>query len=254
VTIRLHEAGVKAIVLDIEGTTTPIAFVHDVLFPYARARLHEFLAVFLTTPGGRAWLERFHEEWRAGSAGGETPAGWRRADASPLTAAVEYACWLMDRDRKSRGLKELQGLIWKDGYDAGELTGDVYPDVPVAFERWRAAGIVIAIYSSGSVLAQRLLFGRTPYGDLTRLLGFFFDTGFDMDAGIGRKVAPDSYKLIANKLGRETEEMLFVSDAVAELTAARAAGMQVALSVRPGNPPQPAIESPVVTSFDEIGA
>jgi enolase-phosphatase E1 len=138
----------------------------------------------------------------------------------------------MDRDRKSPGLKRLQGQIWEIGYRAGELRGDVFPDTAPAIRRWRAQGIDVAIYSSGSVLAQRHLFESTPAGDLTGLIRAFFDTA------VGPKTASDSYIRIAQALGHEPSRILFVSDVTAELSAARAAGFQVRLSVRPGNPSQ----------------
>jgi enolase-phosphatase E1 len=154
----------------------------------------------------------------------------------------------MDRDRKSPGLKALQGHIWEDGYREGALTGDVFPDVPTAFRRWRDAGVRVSIYSSGSVLAQRLLFSSTPYGDLTPHIDRFFDTS------VGAKVSADSYRRIAEALGLPASRQLFVSDVVAELDAARGAGYRVLLSVRPGNRPQQiAIPVDVVERFDEIG-
>ena len=153
----------------------------------------------------------------------------------------------MDRDRKSPGLKLLQGLIWEAGYRAGELRGQVYPDVPPAIRRWRAAGLRVAIYSSGSELAQRRLFESTEHGDLTPLLSGFFDTG------VGAKVASDSYARIAAALDVPPAAILFVSDVTRELTAAREAGLQVVLSIRPGNSAQPGSEAfERIESFDEL--
>ena len=153
----------------------------------------------------------------------------------------------MDRDRKSPGLKQLQGLVWQRGYRDGELKGDVFDDVPPALERWRARGVDVAIYSSGSVLAQQLLFSTTPYGDLTSHISNFFDTSS------GAKTSPESYARIAAALERSTGQMLFVSDVTAEVDAARSAGCQVALSVRPGNAAQHAPEGVrVVHTFEEL--
>jgi 2,3-diketo-5-methylthio-1-phosphopentane phosphatase len=158
VTIDLRKRGIRAILLDIEGTTTRLAFVHEVLFPYARTRLRDYLSGFVETPEGRDWRSRLRAEWDTDVASGAAPPQWKGA---PLEAALAYCVWLMDRDRKSPELKRLQGWIWERGYRAGELTGEVFPDVPRALARWRAAGIDAAIYSSGSVLAQKLLFGQT---------------------------------------------------------------------------------------------
>ena len=194
--IALAARGVRVVLLDIEGTTTPISFVHDVLFPYARARIGA--------------------EWHAA----------------------------MDRDEKSSELKRLQGLIWEQGYRAGELHGEVFPDVAPAIRRWRAAGLRVAIYSSGSELAQRLLFGSTPDGDLTPLIDGYFDTT------VGAKRNPDSYRRIAERLHVESRRLLFISDVPQELAAARAAGCRAILCVRPGNAPAEDDES--ITDFSAI--
>lgn len=246
--VQLRARRVKAVVLDIEGTTTPIAFVHDVLFPYARTHLHECLRDRFDTPECDAAARSLREEWTADVAAGNSPPPWKNGDRGEiLESLAAYAGWLMDRDRKSPGLKALQGLVWERGYRDGELRGAVYPDVPPALDRWRTAGLAVAIYSSGSVLAQRLLFSTTAYGDLTERLSAFFDTS------TGAKTAAGSYGLIAAALGCATAQMLFVSDAAAELDAAHATGCQVALCVRPGHvPQQPPDRTWVVHTFDEI--
>jgi enolase-phosphatase E1 len=218
VTIALRAGGVRGVILDIEGTTTPVSFVYDVLFPYARTHLREFLRDFVE-PDDRK--------------------------VAALAARMEA---LMDADSKDAELKRLQGQIWERGYRDGTLHGDVFPDVPPALKRWRAAGLGIAIFSSGSVLAQKLLLGSTPAGDLTRFFDHFFDTD------VGSKRSADSYREIARVMRHPPADLLFVSDVVAELRAARTAAMRTALSVRPGNAPQPADEAPVVRSFDEIAA
>ena len=152
----------------------------------------------------------------------------------------------MDRDRKSPALKELQGRIWKDGYRSGELIGEVFPDVPVALGRWHRLGIPVGIFSSGSVLAQQLLFRHSAAGDLTRFLRWHFDTA------VGAKGEPESYRRIASAVDAAPEQILFVSDIVRELDAARAAGMQTRLSERPGNATPPKHHHPVVRTFDQI--
>lgn len=245
-TIRLADRGVRAVLLDIEGTTTPIAFVRDVLFPYARARLESHLTARwhdASTQAAVAMLVAGHGE---DEAGGHGPPAWPDAEPAP-GALAGYAAWLMDRDRKSTGLKLLQGDIWEAGYQAGALRGLVFPDVPGAIRRWTAAGSTVAIYSSGSELAQRRLFESTEHGDLTSLFSGFFDTR------VGAKVDGASYARIASALGRAPGELLFVSDVGRELDAAVSAGVQAALCVRPGNPPQDGAERfPRVTTFDEL--
>lgn len=160
-------------------------------------------------------------------------------------AVAAYSQWLMDRDRKSTGLKSLQGKIWEEGYRAGDLRGEVYPDVPPALERWQRQGIDIAIFSSGSIRAQRSLFTSTAAGDLTRFIRAYFDTT------TGPKTAPQSYTRIAAALERSPSEVLFLSDIGAELDAARTAGMRTALCVRtPGSAPSTGAH-PVVHSFDQ---
>ncbi|MEZ5316390.1 MAG: acireductone synthase [Vicinamibacterales bacterium] len=241
VTIRLADRGVRVVLLDIEGTTTPIAFVHDVLFPFARARAAAFLAAHAGDPEVGTAVAELVAEHAADLARGEAP--------PPVDGGLApYVHWLTDRDRKSTGLKRLQGLVWEAGYQAGALHGQVYPDVAPALARWHAAGVAIAIYSSGSELAQRRLFESTLPGDLTRYLSGFFDTR------VGGKRDAASYARIAERLGHAPAAILFLSDVTAELHAARDAGLQVALSLRPGNPPQPdAAAFETFETFDAIG-
>lgn len=245
---RLPDRPVRLVLLDIEGTTTPIAFVYDVLFPFARTHLTVWCRGALHTPEFADVAERMRAEHRADRLSAEAAPEWHDADASQTLASVEgYAVWLMDRDRKSPALKLLQGLIWEQGYQAGTLRGQVYPDVPEAIHRWRANACLVAIYSSGSALAQRRLFESTPSGDLTVSLAGFFDTAD------GSKLSAASYTRIATSLGVTPGETLFVSDVTAELHAAREAGCQAVLSVRPGNRPQAdADRFPIIRSLAEI--
>jgi len=243
----LIASGVRVVLLDIEGTTTPISFVHEVLFPYARARLREHLSAHRDAPQVTEILRRFVDEHAADCQQGEHPPALVPHPANGwLDAAVAYAEWLTDRDRKSPALKQLQGLIWEAGYRAGDLRGMVFPDVAPAIRRWRDAGLGVAIYSSGSELAQRLLFGSTQYGNLVPLFNGFFDTA------VGPKRSAESYRAIANALDVEPSSVLFVSDVTAELDAAREAGLQCVLSVRPGNEPHPSGECDVIETFDSL--
>ena len=220
----------RAILLDIEGTTTPITFVYDVLFPFARAHAQEHLDEELQRS-----LKLEHD---ADIRKGLQPPPWS-------SGALAYVHWLMDQDRKSTALKNLQGKIWQEGYRRGELHGEVYPDVPAALERWHRTGIDVRIYSSGSILAQRLIFSTTRYGDLTRFLNGYFDTT------TGSKTESSSYRAIATAYGLPAPEILFVSDAVRELDAATAAGLQTRLAIRPGNHLQPPNSYPTLASFEE---
>jgi enolase-phosphatase E1 len=229
------------VLLDVEGTTTPVDFVTRVLFPYAHARVEPFLTQHASEPEVAKDMADLREEHaREVEAGHKPPGG---AD-SPAALAV-YARWLMDQDRKTTPLKSLQGKIWAEGYRAGELTGQVYEDVPRAFKRWTEAGQKVAIFSSGSVLAQKLIFANTQYGDLTPYLSAYFDTT------TGPKVGADSYVRIAASLGHAPAEVLFVSDAFVELQAAHKAGLETALAVRSETLPTSEAHRPVL-SFDDL--
>jgi enolase-phosphatase E1 len=248
VSVSLSAAGTRALVLDIEGTTTPIAFVYDVLFPFARAQAREYLEREWTSEACRAAVALLREEHAADIADNLGPPSWVDDPLTLQIASVAaYVGWLMDRDRKWPGLKALQGEIWRTGYRSGELRGQVFPDVPPALERWHAQQLDVCIYSSGSVLAQQLLFQTTAAGDLTRFLTGYFDTG------IGPKASPDSYRRVAAALAAPAERLLFISDVTSELDAAHAAGLQTVLCVRPSNP-TPAHEHShsVIGSFDDI--
>jgi enolase-phosphatase E1 len=241
---------VKVVLLDIEGTTTPISFVHDVLFPYARAGMTGFLRAHVTGLEIQRAARLLHNEHGDLVARGESPPGWHAGtNDSLLQSIANFGNWLMDRDVKSPGLKLLQGLIWEEGYRDGTIRGEVFPDVPAALQRWRDAGMVAAIYSSGSVLAQRLLFGHTAYGDLTPFISAWFDTA------VGGKRDAGSYaRIVAElELNAQPNTVLFVSDVVPELDAAIAAGLQAALCVRPGNAPASAPHGALtVASLDAL--
>ena len=248
--VSLSATGTRALVLDIEGTTTPIEFVYQVLFPFARAHLTEYLERNWASESCRAALVLLCDEHAADFARDQAPPAWVDAAEPPaarIASAAAYVGWLMDRDRKSPGLKALQGEIWRSGYRSGELRGQVFPDVPPALERWRAQQLDVCIYSSGSVLAQRLLFQTTDAGDLTRFLTDYFDTT------IGPKTSPDSYRRIAEAVGAPAARLLFISDVTNELDAARTAGLRTLLCVRPTNPPTgDAYSHPAIHTFDEI--
>jgi len=239
----------RVYLLDIEGTVAPISLVSDVLFPYARARLGNFLEQCSSEVGVREDLVLLAQESQA-----ETEASAPRIPEfasidfleSPdfRVRALVYLNWLMDHDRKSTALKSLQGRIWKSGFESGDLQGTLFEDVPAALARW-AETARVAIYSSGSVEAQRLVFRYSMVGDLTPLIEGYFDTR------TGPKRASASYAAIAAALKVAPNEVAFFSDVVEELDAAREAGAQTWLVVREGNAPvEDTNGHQLVTSFD----
>jgi enolase-phosphatase E1 len=196
----------QGILLDIEGTTTPIYFVTEVLFPFARLQSHEYLNANADKKDVQEIVRALKHEHDDDVRKGLDPPKWTDDQVTGLLPVVAYINWLMDQDRKSTALKALQGKIWYDGYRTGKLRGEVFEDVPLALERWKQQRIDVRIYSSGSELSQRLLFGSTDHGDLTRFLHGYFDTN------IGGKMEPDSYRKIAESFHLPPESIVFVSD------------------------------------------
>ncbi|MBN8726117.1 MAG: acireductone synthase [Xanthomonadales bacterium] len=223
---------IQAILTDIEGTTSSIDFVKDVLFPFSRKRLPAFVETNTDNPDVQHWLQNAAEE-----------AGFVSAERQEL---IELLLGWIDEDRKSTALKALQGMIWKDGYASGEFQAHVYPDVPPRLRAWRDAGKRLYVYSSGSVEAQQLFFAHTTMGDLAPLFSGWFDTE------IGPKRDAASYHAIAEAIGIPEADILFLSDVVEELDAARAAGMATTLVARaPGLCPD-ICPHPCVASFEAI--
>ncbi len=237
----------QAVLLDIEGTTTPIDFVTRVLFPFAREEFKRFLQEHEGDAEIRPDLEVLWEQYQGDQRQSLNPPPWGGGFSDrDLESIVGYLHWLMDQDRKATPLKALQGKVWLEGYRKGKLEGQVYPDVPSAMQRWAADGKRIAIFSSGSVLAQKLLFQSIPSGDLTRYIQFNFDTT------TGAKGEPESYRRISAALATIPSDVVFISDVVGELDAARSAGMQTVLCVRPGgNEPKNSLHA-LIRSFDEL--
>jgi enolase-phosphatase E1 len=223
---------IRAIVTDIEGTTSSISFVKDVLFPFARRRLPEFVATHADRPEVQHWL---HEAARE--------AGLVSATRDEVVALLQR--WI-DEDRKATALKALQGMIWDDGYRSGEYRAHVYPEVARKLREWKAQDLDLYVYSSGSVPAQKLFFAFSEAGDLTSLFSGYFDTE------IGAKREADSYRHILVAIDRPGSEVLFLSDVVAELDAAHAAGMRTTLLARaPATCPAGGAH-PCVGDFDAI--
>jgi enolase-phosphatase E1 len=206
---------IKAIVTDVEGTTTSLSFVKDVLFPYARARLPEFVRAHGREPLVRQFLDDARK------------AAGRELDEDGVIA--QLLAWI-DQDKKITPLKALQGMIWEQGYRHRDFTGHVYPDAARNLERWHALGIRLYVFSSGSVQAQKLIYGYSDFGDLTPLFSGYFDTT------IGAKREPGSYQAISAAIELAPGEILFLSDTKEELDAAAGAGMHTVQLVRDGTP------------------
>lgn len=223
---------IRAILTDIEGTTSSIAFVHDTLFPYARERMHAFLRAHAEEPQVLAHMQAVAEE--AGCA------------PEPDAVAAELLAW-MDADRKATPLKAIQGLIWQQGYAEGSLQGHVYPDTPEWLHAWHTRGLALYVYSSGSVAAQKLIFGHSVAGDLCSYFAGFFDTR------VGGKKEVASYEAICSQIGLAGSEILFLSDIGAELDAAAAAGLQTCQLLRDATA-EPAPAHPQARDFAEVNA
>lgn len=208
----------KAILTDIEGTTSSISFVKDVLFPYARHALPGFVVTHRRDPAVRKWLDAVAAE-----------NGGMCDDAM----IVEVLQGWIDEDRKHTALKALQGMVWADGYRNADFSAHIYPDAAPALRQWHAAGLPLYVYSSGSVPAQRLFFAHSEAGDLTSLISGWFDTE------IGGKREADSYRRIAESIDLPPGEILFLSDIVEELDAAREARLQTVLIDRIEDYPRP---------------
>jgi enolase-phosphatase E1 len=223
---------IRAIVTDIEGTTSSTSFVKDVLFPYARKHLPAWIDTHADRPEVQHWL---HEAAKL--------AGLVSASRAEIVALLQR--WI-DEDRKATPLKALQGMIWADGYRSGEYRAHLYPEVAAGLRAWHERGIDLYVYSSGSVEAQKLFFGYSEAGDLTPLFSGYFDTE------IGAKRDAASYRHILAALGRRGDEVLFLSDVVEELDAARAAGMQTTLLARAPSACPPEGAHACVRDFDSI--
>jgi enolase-phosphatase E1 len=221
---------IKAIVTDIEGTTSSILFVKDVLFPYARANLADYVRSHSEDPQVKPLLEDVCKE--IGS------------ELSVEQITAQLIQWI-DDDKKVTPLKSLQGMIWEAGYRQGDFKGHLYPDAAANLKAWKDQGLDLYIYSSGSVYAQKLLFAHTEYGDLTPLFSGYFDTH------VGGKKEKQSYDNIAGQLAIPAEQLLFLSDIKEELDAAKAAGFETIWLVRDSTP-VPQAEHRQVDSFDQI--
>jgi enolase-phosphatase E1 len=250
VSLRVDDTKIRVVLLDIEGTTTPVDFVYKTLFPYARRKLDSFLREHDRDSEIQSLIADLRAQHQRDANAQLNPPAWvEETDQGRFISCLGYVHWLMARDSKCTPLKALQGMIWQQGYERGELQGEVYPDVAPAFARWRRQGRGVCIYSSGSVLAQRLLFRNTAAGDLTPYISAFFDTH------IGPKTESASYTTIAESLGHSTGEVLFVSDAIKEIEAARASSMQAVLcshDTHDAKDDEHVSGQAIVSTFDQI--
>lgn len=243
--LPIDSAEIRAVLLDIEGTTTPIHFVYKTLFPFASARAEDFLRRQYQRPEITDLVGQLAEA-NAGDRALGAPSWLDGTGDEQVGSASRYVQWLIGRDSKITPLKALQGKIWEEGFLRGELKGEVYPDVAPAFARWKSQGRQLAIFSSGSILAQQLLFAHSTAGDLSGFLQGYFDTT------TGPKRDEVSYRIIAESLGIAAKQFLFLSDVVAELDASRAAGMKTALSLRPGIARPRIAVHPEIENFEQI--
>ncbi|HVI56153.1 MAG TPA: acireductone synthase [Luteibacter sp.] len=222
---------IRAVLTDIEGTTSSIDFVKDVLFPYARQHLPAYVETHTDEAEVQHWLSETAKE-----------AGIVEASRGEI---IDLLIRWIDEDRKSTALKALQGLIWREGYESGVFTSHMYPEVAARLHAWHDQGLKLYVYSSGSVAAQKLLFGFTEDGDLTPLFSGYFDTQ------TGHKRETESYRKIADAIGLPSHQVLFLSDIREELDAARDAGMQTTQLVRPPQVPTEAGHT-AVADFNAI--
>ncbi|MGC8121475.1 acireductone synthase [Marinobacter sp. VGCF2001] len=224
---------IRVILADIEGTTSSISFVHDVLFPYAREHLPGFIrANHHTLPAVAEQLARVADV-----------SGTDPKDIDGLIDTLQN--WIAE-DRKEGSLKILQGMVWEQGYHSGELKGHIYPDAADYLKRWHDRGLRLFVYSSGSVKAQKLIFGHSNEGDFTVFFSGYFDTA------VGGKKEPDSYRNILSELGVDAKTVLFLSDVEAELEAAEQAGLKTVWLVREGKMPDTG--RVVARDFSEVDA
>jgi len=237
------------LLLDIEGTTCPITFVSDVLFPYAKAELAQFLAAHHHKTAVQVLISDAWQEWRRD----QDPTSLNLLHSAPNEeedtehqAIIQYLQHLIEIDRKSTALKDLQGKIWKQGYENGQIQTALFSETITSLKSWSKAGLKLAVYSSGSIAAQQLLYTYTSEGDLRQLFCGWFDTH------TGNKKDPTSYRLIAQELQAKPEQVSFISDSRAECDAAAEAGLSTLFSLRPGNPDQDSGKHPVIADLSDV--
>jgi len=250
------DANITAVLLDIEGTTSSISYVHYTMFPYAKENLEAFVDQNWGSEALKGIIQLLEIDYESfgnpdSSVEQKGRAGqWLSTfpdDSSKKNAIQEFVLKMMDHDIKATGLKKLQGAIWKSGFESGKLVSHLWPEVHPVLMKWKQGGLDLRIYSSGSVQAQKLFFGHTEKGDLLNLFSGHYDTE------IGSKKEKESYLKIISDWKRPAGQILFISDSIDELDAAAGAGLNVALSIRPGNQEITRDHSyQSLTGFDEL--
>ena len=239
---------ISHILLDVEGTTCPVSFVTETLFPYAKSELKSFLDRQRNNPLIDQLIDNANDEWIQDNSEDST----RLRHQSEKEQQVKhlkiepYLQLLMKTDKKSTTLKDIQGKIWKEGYTTGRISSELFEDAHANLKRWHKQGYRLSVYSSGSVEAQHLLYKYTNKGDIKYLFSYWFDTH------IGDKKEPSSYTEIASVMGCKTQNILFISDNSDECDAARRAGLGTLYSMRDGNPQQEPRNHPVISHLEEV--
>ena len=237
----------QCVLLDIEGTLSDIRFVYDVMFPYAKKNIERFLVENWESLPVQDAVRTVANDAKIASIDDWLGPAWQRSDKTGVLKLSEHCHQLMATDSKTTGLKSLQGMVWQLGFESGALRAELFADVLPALVEWKASGLDLRIYSSGSVLAQKMFFKYTVLGDLTDLFCAYYDTT------IGTKKDVASYERIAAESQFDPAEIVFVTDVHAELVAASQAGMQVVASVRPNNTPLPTeFTGLAITSFSQL--
>ncbi|KAN0034685.1 hypothetical protein ACTFIV_001217 [Dictyostelium citrinum] len=253
-------SNIHTVILDIEGTTTPISFVHDVLFPYIRDNLVKHMNQKWGSEELKQDIKELYKLYLEDKKASElvvnnqfnTPEILNPDDESTdkeklIESVIRNVIYQMDNDRKSTPLKQLQGHMWLEGYEKELVKGVVFPEVPKAFENWKLNHIDVYIYSSGSIAAQKLLFNYSNYGSLLPYIKGHFDTT------IGGKLHSSSYEKILSTINNGSpNNYLFVTDSILEAKAAREAGLNVCLSIRDGNPP--IVDRQLLSTFDQVSS
>ena len=237
------------LLLDIEGTTCPVSFVSDVLFPFAKQKLSSYIKDHWNEHTHNRTIQEATEEWSADdsieSMQLKNQVAERQTDE--VEGLIQYLKHLIAIDKKSTALKDLQGKIWEHGYRDGNLQSQLFPEAAECLHQWNKEGLTLSVYSSGSIQAQKLLYRHSPAGDLEGLFSHWFDTR------TGPKKSVESYKAIAQKLNCSPNNIWFVSDNGAECDAARAAGMHTLFSLRDGNPDRDPRGHKVIESLRDVG-
>ena len=241
--------GISHVLLDIEGTTCPVTFVAEILFPYASANLDPYLKKHQQDASVRALIQELEIHWQQDTdqEARNLLSNYHQSGEKGVEGILPYLRFLVRCDRKVTPLKDLQGKIWAEGYAKGELVGPIFDDVPPSLGHWQQQGAVLAVYSSGSITAQQLIYQHSNYGDLRPLFSHWFDTH------IGSKQDPSSYTRIAEMMGCEPNVILFISDSHTELQAASQSGLEVVCSHRETGAAEASEGYPTISNFHQIG-